>query len=71
VSPVPDRAWLEARFASLEANDDVIRASRNVGGGYRVVPRMIEFWQGRRNRLHDRLRYDRTPDGWEIIRLAP
>ncbi|MBA2468480.1 MAG: pyridoxamine 5'-phosphate oxidase, partial [Chloroflexia bacterium] len=40
-------------------------------GGYRVTPAMFEFWQGRPNRLHDRLRYDRTPHGWEIIRLAP
>ena len=68
--PVPDRSWLESRFASLEATDDVIQRPE-AWGGYRVVPRMIEFWQGRRNRLHDRLRYDRTPDGWEIIRLAP
>jgi len=41
-------------------------------GGYRVVPRTIEFWQGRRDRLHDRLRYTRQADGcWRIDRLAP
>jgi pyridoxamine 5'-phosphate oxidase len=40
-------------------------------GGYRVVPDTIEFWQGRENRLHDRLCYRRRPDGWEIVRLAP
>jgi pyridoxamine 5'-phosphate oxidase len=68
--PVPDRAWLEARFARLEAHDDTI-SRPDTWGGYRVVPRMIEFWQGRRNRLHDRLRYDLTAEGWHIIRLAP
>lgn len=69
--PVPNRAWLEARFAALEASDEPITRPAN-WGGYRLVPRMIEFWQGRPNRLHDRLRYDRTLDGdWDIIRLAP
>src|SRR5437773_3850932 len=41
-------------------------------GGYRVKPAMIEFWQGRANRLHDRFRYTRKTDGgWLIERLAP
>lgn len=41
-------------------------------GGYRVVPREIEFWQGRPSRLHDRFLYTRQPDGsWIIARLAP
>ncbi len=41
-------------------------------GGYRVRPTMIEFWQGRPNRLHDRFRYARAADGsWSIARLAP
>jgi len=41
-------------------------------GGYRVTPRTIEFWQGRRSRLHDRLRYTRQADGkWKIERLSP
>lgn len=41
-------------------------------GGYRVVPESIEFWQGRPDRLHDRLRYTRRAQGgWLIERLAP
>jgi pyridoxamine 5'-phosphate oxidase len=40
-------------------------------GGYRVVPGTIEFWQGRRSRLHDRLRYSLIQDQWKIERLSP
>ena len=40
-------------------------------GGFRLVPERVEFWQGRQNRLHDRLRYERYGSGWRIERLAP
>jgi pyridoxamine 5'-phosphate oxidase len=40
-------------------------------GGYRLRPDVVEFWQGREDRLHDRIRYDRTEDGWRKQRLAP
>ena len=41
-------------------------------GGYRVLPHTIEFWQGRRNRLHDRFQYTKTSQGsWKVERLAP
>ncbi len=40
-------------------------------GGYRVEPDAVEFWQHRESRLHDRLRYRRTADGWAVDRLAP
>lgn len=40
-------------------------------GGYRLVPEIIEFWQGRESRLHDRICYTRAGEGWEIERLAP
>ncbi len=68
--PVPDRTFLEARFERTASTNGPISRPAN-WGGFRVVPTMFEFWQGRPNRLHDRLRYDQTPHGWEIIRLAP
>jgi pyridoxamine 5'-phosphate oxidase len=40
-------------------------------GGYRLEPSVIEFWQGRESRLHDRFRYVRLREGWRIERLAP
>lgn len=71
---VPDRAWLEARFAEAEAAlEGVETLSRpDHWGGFRIEPVSIEFWQGRPNRLHDRIRYDLQPDGtWGVQRLAP
>lgn len=40
-------------------------------GGFRLVPQTVEYWQGRADRLHDRLRYRRTGSGWIVERLAP
>lgn len=40
-------------------------------GGYRLIPDRVEFWQGRRSRMHDRYEYHRVPDGWEGDRLWP
>ncbi|NIJ10346.1 pyridoxamine 5'-phosphate oxidase [Saccharomonospora amisosensis] len=40
-------------------------------GGWRIRPDVVEFWQGRQDRLHDRLRYVRNEDGWRIERVAP
>lgn len=40
-------------------------------GGVRLVPESVEFWQGRRSRLHDRFRYVRVGEGWRIERLSP
>jgi pyridoxamine 5'-phosphate oxidase len=40
-------------------------------GGYRLSPRNLEFWQGRANRLHDRIKFIRKEAGWERVRLYP
>ena len=40
-------------------------------GGFRLAPESVEFWQGRRSRLHDRLRYRREKDSWTVERLSP
>jgi pyridoxamine 5'-phosphate oxidase len=71
---VESRAALEARFeevAARFANVPVIEPPEN-WGGYRVIPQVIEFWQGRPARFHDRLRYTKQRNGsWTIERLAP
>jgi pyridoxamine 5'-phosphate oxidase len=69
---IPSRDWLESRVAALAAEydgRDVPRPPR--WGGVRVLPDTVEFWQGRPNRLHDRLRYVRRGRGWRVERLAP
>jgi pyridoxamine 5'-phosphate oxidase len=68
---VPDRAALEKRFTDAEKSHGDSPARPPHWGGYRVLPAAIEFWQGRPNRLHDRILYSRTDDGWKITRLAP
>jgi len=68
---VTDRFALAKKVGAI-----VLRYGRNPPrpphwGGYRVLPEAIEFWQGRRNRLHDRLLYTREAGAWKIVRLAP
>jgi pyridoxamine 5'-phosphate oxidase len=67
-----DRSALEREVARLDVHfgDDDIPIPPH-WGGYRVVPNEFEFWQGRPNRLHDRLRYSRDGLQWRIERLSP
>lgn len=70
--PVEDREVLEDRAGRLEREyegRDVPRPP--FWGGYRVEPGVVEFWQGRESRLHDRILYLREGGGWEIGRLQP
>jgi len=70
--PLPSRETLEARVRAIEARHEGALVPRPPHwGGYRVLPCTFEFWRGREDRLHDRLRYDRTPDGWASVRLYP
>jgi pyridoxamine 5'-phosphate oxidase len=70
---VADREMLEKRFAELEKQyEDGAVPTPAHWGGFRVRPETIEFWQGRRSRLHDRFRYRRDASGaWAIERIAP
>lgn len=68
---VANRAALEAGFAKAAETHGAAPARPPHWGGYRVLPSALEFWQGRSNRLHDRLLYTREGDGWKIERLAP
>jgi pyridoxamine 5'-phosphate oxidase len=70
---IPSRAFLEEKLQSLEQefeNKTIPRPSN--WGGFSVKPIEIEFWQGRPNRLHDRIRYQIQEDSsWKINRLSP
>ena len=67
-----NRDALEASWRELQARYPDGNIPRPpTWGGYRVVPQVIEFWQGGPHRLHDRFRYTRGGDGWKIERLAP
>jgi pyridoxamine 5'-phosphate oxidase len=69
---IPSRSRLEEELRNVEAKyptDDIPLPP--YWGGYRLLPDAIEFWQGRENRLHDRIRYVREGEGWRVERLSP
>lgn len=72
--PIPDRAWLEGRFAEIERRFEGGTIPRPPHWGMlRLVPEAIELWQQRPFRMHDRFVYERPAPGspWAITRLAP
>lgn len=66
---IVDRAWLDAQVAAVSSQGSFGRPAH--WGGYRVVPHRFEFWQGRPDRLHDRIAYVLVDDTWRRERLAP
>jgi pyridoxamine 5'-phosphate oxidase len=69
---VEGREFLEDRIGDLEAEYEGREVPRPAfWGGYRVEPEAVEFWQGRENRLHDRIVYRREDGGWKTERLQP
>jgi pyridoxamine 5'-phosphate oxidase len=77
-------AWASAQGRPLSGRDELVTATERISlrypgeiplppfwGGYRLAPEMLEFWQGRRSRMHDRFAYQREATGWRIERLAP
>jgi pyridoxamine 5'-phosphate oxidase len=72
-SVIGSRAVLEAAYARLEERwpEGTTVPMPDFWGGYRLVPDLVEFWQGRASRLHDRLRYRRDGARWLVERLSP
>jgi pyridoxamine 5'-phosphate oxidase len=69
---IDSRAALERRFQEKEAEfrgSDVPLPP--FWGGFRVIPERMEFWQGRANRMHDRILFRRAEEGWTVARLSP
>ncbi|WP_031081634.1 pyridoxamine 5'-phosphate oxidase [Streptomyces sp. NRRL WC-3549] len=79
-------AWASEQSAVVGSREELVRRYEELAarypegekvpappqwGGFRVVPETVEFWQGRENRLHDRLRYVREGAGWRVERLCP
>jgi pyridoxamine 5'-phosphate oxidase len=70
---VPNRKFLEDKFEELRQKypeGNMVPRPDN-WGGYVIIPSKIEFWQGRRSRLHDRIVYEQGENGWIKERLAP
>ena len=67
---IPSRKFLENKMEKLKLSSKKLQRPKN-WGGYIVKPSSIEFWQGRNNRLHDRILYERSINGWSLRRLSP
>lgn len=68
---IENREVLEERVQALDEKYPDKIPLPDDWGGYALTPEVIEFWQGRPNRVHDRLRYTREGEGWRLERLSP
>lgn len=68
---VKNREVLEKRFFDLEKQFGENPPTPENWGGYKLLPNKFEFWQGRRDRLHDRICYEKVNNDWKIYRLQP
>lgn len=68
---VENREVLEKRFLDLEKQFGDNPPMPKNWGGYKLIPNKFEFWQGRRDRLHDRICYEKVKNDWKIYRLQP
>jgi len=68
---VENREVLEKRFSDLEKQFGENPPTPENWGGYKLIPHKFEFWQGRRDRLHDRICYEKEKNNWKIFRLQP
>ncbi len=70
---IESRAILEERLKKIEQKFDGLSVlpKPHQWGGFQIEPVMIEFWQGRPSRLHDRIQFVKVENGWKVQRLAP
>ena len=65
-----ERSWMHPIARLNEYGEsEIIRP--DTWGGYTIKPNIWEFWQGRKNRTHDRFRYEKNDGVWDVVRLAP
>lgn len=68
---IPNREYLEKKFSELKKKYGDNPPMPENWGGYKLIPELFEFWQGRPNRLHDRIVYQKSENSWKIFRLSP
>ncbi|MEP0860162.1 MAG: pyridoxamine 5'-phosphate oxidase [Ignavibacterium sp.] len=68
---IPNREYLEKKFSELKEKYGDNPPMPDNWGGYKLIPDTFEFWQGRPGRLHDRIVYQKSENGWKIFRLSP